>query len=467
MTTREQGNRPSQAELDLDAILADGDPIVILLDEDTIPAAPPAKKPAAARVAAPENAPQLINLRPGAKARVAGASVATPPLAEARGAPAPAADPAPADALSLEGPPEDFSDLISEVEETSRQHQQRVGAETPREQRRPGRRGGRRRRPGERREEWALGEIEEELDEEIQNELFPWAARMGLPWLVGAAALLAIALLGILVVVGRGYYELPIARRVFHHLHHALRPSGTVGLTMGIAGLGLMLFSLLYLVRKQFVFWARFGSLQGWLGVHIFTGFLGPALILFHAAFVPYSAIGVLAFASMLVVVFSGIVGRYVYVHCPKTLEGRELEFEDIRQRLAVYRKKLTALGIDASLLRIDEPATNKGRRMPWLVEAIAGVIWGDRESKHEFARLSSVISKRDDLRVQMSRILILARRLAKERQWVVRYNELRKIMGAWRFFHRWLAIIMLLAVLYHVGITVVFGDLWIFGGKN
>jgi hypothetical protein len=190
-------------------------------------------------------------------------------------------------------------------------------------------------------------------------------------------------------------------------------------------------------------------------------------MILFHAAFVPYSAIGILAFASMLVIVGSGIVGRYVYVYCPKTLEGRELEFEDVRQRLAVYRKKLTHLGIDASLLGIDEPATNRGRRMPWLIGAIIGVIWGDRQSKQEFARLSAAIAEREDLHRQMSRILVLARRLSKERQWVVRYNELRKIMGAWRFFHRWLAIIMLLAILYHVGITVTFGDLWIFGGKN
>ena len=104
---------------------------------------------------------------------------------------------------------------------------------------------------------------------------------------------------------------------------------------------------------------------------------------------------------------------------------------------------------------------------MPWLIEAVIGVIWGDRESKQEFARLSAAIAEREDLHVQMSRILVLTRRLSKERQWVVRYNELHKIMGAWRFFHRWLAIIMLLAILYHVGITVTFGDLWIFGGKN
>ena len=49
----------------------------------------------------------------------------------------------------------------------------------------------------------------------------------------------------------------------------------------------------------------------------------------------------------------------------------------------------------------------------------------------------------------------------------MVRYEELRKLMGAWRFLHRWLAIVMLILVVFHVAIGVNFGELWIFGGQD
>ena len=63
--------------------------------------------------------------------------------------------------------------------------------------------------------------------------------------------------------------------------------------------------------------------------------------------------------------------------------------------------------------------------------------------------------------------LLMLMRRLFRERQWLVRYRELRNLIGAWRFFHRWLAIVMLAAIFFHIVIAVDFGDLWIFGGRG
>ena len=44
----------------------------------------------------------------------------------------------------------------------------------------------------------------------------------------------------------------------------------------------------------------------------------------------------------------------------------------------------------------------------------------------------------------------------------LARYRELRALMRSWRFFHRWLALLMLILVIFHVAIAVQFGDLWV-----
>ena len=59
--------------------------------------------------------------------------------------------------------------------------------------------------------------------------------------------------------------------------------------------------------------------------------------------------------------------------------------------------------------------------------------------------------------------ILPLARRFCRDRQWLARYAELRSLMGAWRFLHRWLAILMFILAIFHITLAVRFGDLWLF----
>ena len=303
-------------------------------------------------------------------------------------------------------------------------------------------------------------DLEEEISQDTGSEKF------SLPRAYIYVACCSAVLLSVLLYVGWNYYRSPLLLRHFHHLHSLLRPSGYIGLPLGILGTALILVSLLYLVRKHRASWRSRGSLAHWMGFHIFTGLLGPIFVVFHAAFVPYSAFGILASASMAVVLCTGILGKFIYVRCPRSLEGRELEFEVVRRRLVVYRQKLIGLGINPKIIDLDARSAGR-RRNPWLITAIVRVLLGDRERKRELKRFLENVANNADLRARAHRILPLVRRLCRERQWLVRYAELRKIMGAWRFFHRWLAIIMLVAVFFHVFLGVRFGELWIFGGHR
>ncbi len=312
----------------------------------------------------------------------------------------------------------------------------------------------------------ALENIEAEIDQELLADQAGAARKVfSMPWAFRLLACGVASLLVLVLTIGWEYYTTSLALRPLHYFHWLLRPSGTLGLSLGVTGAATMIASLLYLLRKSQLSWQKLGSLQSWMGFHILTGLLGPVIALFHAAFIPTSALGLLAVSSMLLVVASGIVGRYIAVYFPHSLEGHELKFEEIRGRLVVYRKKLSELGVDPTLLRIDLPGARG--RTPWLVTSFLRVLSGDWQSRREFKRLKEIVSSKGSIHIQTELVLFLIKRLCWERQWLVRYGEFRRLINSWRFLHRWLAIVLFVAIFFHVVVASRFGNLWILGGRK
>ncbi|MGE3164944.1 MAG: hypothetical protein AB7O52_08560 [Planctomycetota bacterium] len=312
----------------------------------------------------------------------------------------------------------------------------------------------------------SLADIAEEIDGEIADEIRVTSGRAGIsPSRIGlAAAWICVAALGLLLIAGLPYYRLGIGPRTFHHLHAALRPSGTIGLSLGLVGTLVMLLGLSYLVRKALVKRVRSTTLPGWLRFHIVAGLVGPALVLFHTAFRPTSAMGLAALVALAVVVASGVLGRYLLVLVPRTFQGRELELSVVQQRLVVYRQKLELLGLRPRRLESSVGVAH-GPRLFGFGIALVRVFYGDWQDRREFKNLKASLRTRHVARDEARRIRILFRRLHRERQWLVRSRELRQLVGAWRFGHRWFTVVLLAAVAFHVGIALRYGGLWILGG--
>ena len=100
-------------------------------------------------------------------------------------------------------------------------------------------------------------------------------------------------------------------------LHVAPRFAGSgTGAVFGISGAVLMLVPLVYVFVKRVSFLkerlTKFISLQTWLSVHIYTGILGALLALIHTGHKYASPLGIALTATMLLVVVSGIVLRYL-----------------------------------------------------------------------------------------------------------------------------------------------------------
>lgn len=132
---------------------------------------------------------------------------------------------------------------------------------------------------------------------------------------------------------GLHYYLTPPAARGAQKAHRILRPSGTVGLVFGIAGAGLMLLTLPYVLRKKVPSLVRRGSTQRWLDFHVFCGIVGPVLITLHTSF-KFNGVVSVAYWSMVLVVLSGFVGRYLYVRIPRSIRGTELSLGEIHEKI-------------------------------------------------------------------------------------------------------------------------------------
>lgn len=103
-------------------------------------------------------------------------------------------------------------------------------------------------------------------------------------------------------------------------------PAGELfGHSLGIAGFTFMLMTeTLYSLRKRSRS-VKWGKMSSWLQFHIFTGLVGPFMVLLHTSWKFNGIAGVTTLFTIIIVV-SGFVGRYIFTRIPRTLEGLEIE---------------------------------------------------------------------------------------------------------------------------------------------
>jgi hypothetical protein len=112
-------------------------------------------------------------------------------------------------------------------------------------------------------------------------------------------------------------------------------PRSNFGFYLGVAGSVMMLALLAYPLRKHVRFMHRWGALKNWFRIHMFMGIVGPILVLFHSTFHLRSTNATVALFSMLGVVISGIIGRFIYTKIHHGLYGRRATLGKIRAEFA------------------------------------------------------------------------------------------------------------------------------------
>jgi len=158
--------------------------------------------------------------------------------------------------------------------------------------------------------------------------------RVRLAWLLAAAVVLVIA------GYGHDYYTLGALQRPLSPKHEILRPSGTIGVKLGMFGVLLFFLIYLYPLRKHWGWLGRQGNSRHWLDFHVVLGATAPIIIAFHSCF-KFGNIAGMAFWSMLVVTLSGFVGRYLYSQIPRGLGAAELSKKEMQETEEKLRKEL------------------------------------------------------------------------------------------------------------------------------
>jgi hypothetical protein len=259
------------------------------------------------------------------------------------------------------------------------------------------------------------------------------------------------------------YYALSPAGRLRHPLHGLLSPSGPVGLGLGVAGLVLFLFMWLYPFRKSVKWLAWTGPLGAWMRVHVVAGLAIPLIVAVHAGWRFDGLIG-LGYLSMFVVSLSGIVGRYLYIHIPRSRNGLEMSMEEVaserrtllttiaaasglvpaevERRLEVDARPYAGLDPLRTLLRMVGDDLARGRKL--------------RELQRELSRPRAGVAPLD--RKALRETMRLARHELRLSQQVRMLEATRRVFGYWHVAHRPFAITALIAVVVHVVVAVLFG---------
>lgn len=267
----------------------------------------------------------------------------------------------------------------------------------------------------------------------------------------------------IITYIGLSYYDIKLEERVFHPDHLLLKPSGTLGHGMGIVGSFLMILGIVsYMARKRYRFLSRMGSLKYFLEFHIFLCTLGPILILFHTSY-KIGGLVAISFWSMVAVFISGIIGRFIYIQIPRSIEGRELSLNEVKGMksdvAAVVRDNYN---LDDESYNILADSINRKvglyRKNPIVryfkkylddhqtVKSVKKVLKNIKLPDKEYVKVISLV--KDDI--------MLNRRIE-------RLDTMQNLFKYWHVAHLPFALVMLIIMVIHVGVTILFGYRWIF----
>ena len=280
-------------------------------------------------------------------------------------------------------------------------------------------------------------------------------------------------LLTIVILVDRGYayYHLPLDQRFFNPDnpllnnpdHALLKPGGIWGHGMGIIGTLFIIFGIvIYMARKRIRSMARWGKLNYWLEFHIFLCTLGPILVLFHTAF-KFGGLVAVSFWSMVAVFLSGVIGRFIYLQIPRTIEGRELTLSEVKDSKTNVGSLLTeSYNLDEESYNVIVDST-KRKVETYEPNFILRYVKRRKDDRAKIKRVRTVIKNKKLNRQESGKIIKLVKHEVSLNHRIDRLLTMQKLFAYWHVAHFPFAIVMLLIMVVHVAVTVVLGYRWIF----
>ena len=262
---------------------------------------------------------------------------------------------------------------------------------------------------------------------------------------------------------GFSYYRLGIEDRFFHPDHLILKPSGVWGHGLGIIGSVLIIIGVaFYMIRKRFRAFTRVGILKYWLEFHIFLCTLGPILILYHTTF-KFGGLVAISFWSMVAVFLSGIIGRFIYIQIPRTIEGRELSLNEVREMKSSIGNNIQNLvALDDESYNIIVEST-KTKVELYHKNFLVRYIRKYSDDMKTLRNVKAVLHRNKFTKEQQKPVLDLVKSDISLNRRIESLVIMQNMFKYWHVAHLPFALVMLIIMIIHVAVTIVFGYRWIF----
>lgn len=262
-------------------------------------------------------------------------------------------------------------------------------------------------------------------------------------WLAGLTIII-VAIFYLIVVAALS--QIPPASEVFGH-------------ALGIIGFFLMLLTeTVYSLRKRSRR-ANWGRMSDWLSFHIYTGIVGPYLVLLHSSWKFHGLAGVITLMTMLVAA-SGFVGRYIYTSIPRTADEVEIESDQVlRQIKAIEGEIHQRLQAESEKVRtsvrnlVAEETINGGVFYLFLIRP--WLDWQQRRQWHAFMKRLSP-SRRNHF-AELERLT--RRRDALKRQ-IASLALARRLFALWHAVHIPLGVVLFVAAFIHIAAAIYYAEM-------
>ena len=218
-------------------------------------------------------------------------------------------------------------------------------------------------------------------------------------------------------------------------------PGSFLGFILGVAGAVLMALPYLYFIVKRSSLMKRvvtpYVSLSTLLSVHVYTGLLAPIFALLHTGHKFESPLGIALTAVMLLVVLSGVIGRYLMGFLAHSMSEKKAMLDKFEQAYHVAALELQSDQAVRSTLRV-----------------FSGPV----------ARLLLLSSPRAATAAEMplvERVLRLADSIT-DVEFSIKTDALfRRSFAKWLAVHTFLSALLLIFLAAHIASSVYFGLRW------
>ena len=287
--------------------------------------------------------------------------------------------------------------------------------------------------------------------------------------LFSAALVISMAIIAT-VRFGADYYMMDMQQRVLSEKHRLLRPSGLIGLKLGMAGVALFFCLYLYPIRKRWQWLQRFGKTKHWLDFHVLFGVTAPLVITLHSSFKLHGIAGV-AYWLMMAVMWSGFVGRYFYAQIPRTLNTTVMSLGDLAKLSGSLRGEIEAQSIfsQSELQRVFASPDAAAVEQMSLAKVLPLMVWLDISRPFRVAALrrrdmpfTEKLQTLGGLLPSSNHKLENAVRLVRQESWLLAkmtfLGKAHQVFQLWHVIHRPFSYSFAVLALIHIALVLAMG---------